>query len=256
MDKPKAQKLVRYEARTSSVMLALALLFLVVYSFQVIWRTIPETLSEWLGYANYTIWLLFLIDLVIRLWLADHRWQLIRKNPIDVISVVLPALRPLRALRVFTAGQSLLSSKSGLVQAGQAIVFTAALLVYIGALALLDVEGSHPEAVVQNFGDAIWWAMVTVTTVGYGDLYPVTPEGRFVAGALMVVGISVLGAVTATAASWFIRTGDEAAGEIEGHDQKILAANQQMLADKIDALETKVDMLLAHHEQHDTPSSE
>ena len=248
MDKPKAARLVRYEERTCPIMLALAVLFLAVYSFQIIWLSIPQTLNDWLGYANYAIWLLFLVDLVFRLALAKHRVQFLRQNPIDVASVLLPALRPLRALRVFTAGQSLLSSKSGLVQTGQAIVFSAALLVYIGALALLDAEGGHPDALVTNFGDAIWWALVTVTTVGYGDLYPVTTEGRMVAAALMLVGISVLGAVTATAASYFVQTGNEERDEVEGHDQKILAANQQKLSKKIDALEAKIDRLLDTHE--------
>jgi voltage-gated potassium channel len=244
MDKPKAARLVHYEERTSPVMLALAVLFLAVYSVQIIWQSIPPTLSDWLGYANYTIWLAFLVDLLVRVALAKHRVQFLRNNPIDVISVLLPALRPLRALRVFTAGQSLLSSKSGLVQTGQAIVFSAALLVYIGALALLDVESGHPDAMVTTFGDAIWWALVTVTTVGYGDLYPVTTEGRLVAGGLMLVGISVLGAVTATAASWFVRTSEEEREEIEGRDQKILAANQHKMSAKIDALEAKLDLLI------------
>ncbi|PKQ26501.1 MAG: hypothetical protein CVT64_05370 [Actinobacteria bacterium HGW-Actinobacteria-4] len=256
MDKPKAARLVRYEERTSSIMLALAVLFLAVYSLQVIWQSIPQTLSDWLGYANYAIWFLFLADLIARLVLAKHRVRFLRKNPVDVISVLLPALRPLRALRVFTAGQNLLSSKSGLVQTGQAIVFAAALLVYIGALAMLDVEQGAPGAIVEDFGDAIWWALVTVTTVGYGDLYPVTTEGRVIAGALMVVGISVLGAVTATAASWFIKTSEAQEDEIQGRDQKLLAANQERLAAKIDALDAKLDLLLAQRDADSTPPRE
>lgn len=186
-----------------------------------------------------------------RLAIANNRWQFVRKNPVDVASVVLPALRPLRALRVFTAGQSLLTNKSGLVQTGQAIIFTAGLLVYIGALALLDVEGNADGALVTTFGDAIWWALVTVTTVGYGDLYPVTTEGRLVAGALMVVGISVLGAVTATAATWLIQSSNRREDEIEGRDQKILAANQAKLMDRIDSLEGKLDRVLSRVDADD-----
>lgn len=248
MDKPRSQRLIDYEARTAVAMMVLATIFLVVYSLQVIWLDIPQTFSDWLGYANWSIWFLFLVDLVFRLWLADYRWRFIKEHPVDVASVLLPVLRPLRALKVFAAGQNLLSSRSGIVQTGQAIVYTAALLVYIGALAMLDVEHGQPGALVENFGDAIWWALVTVTTVGYGDLYPVTTEGRIIAGGLMVVGISVLGAVTATAASWFIRTSEFEEDEIEGRDQRILAANQERLATKIDSLETKLDKLIAQRE--------
>lgn len=254
MSESTSRRLHRYEGRTTPVMLGLAVLFLAVYSFQVIWLDIPQPLGYILGYANWIIWFLFLVDLIIRLALTSRRWEFIRTHPVDVASVVLPVLRPLRALKVFTAGQSLLSSRSGIVQTGQAIVLTAALLVYVGALAMLDVEQGAPGAIVENFGDAIWWAMVTVTTVGYGDVYPVTTEGRVIAGALMVVGISVLGAVTATAASWFVRTSEMAEDEIEGRDQKILAANQKRLEAKVDVLESKIDQLLAQRDA-DQPRS-
>jgi voltage-gated potassium channel Kch len=60
------------------------------------------------------------------------------------------------------------------------------------------------EANIGSFGDALWWASTTVTTVGYGDHYPVTTEGRFIAVALMVVGIAVVGAVTASVATWMV----------------------------------------------------
>jgi voltage-gated potassium channel len=74
----------------------------------------------------------------------------------------------------------------------------------IAALAELDAERGHAGANIHTFGQAIWWAGVTITTVGYGDYYPVTPVGQAVAFALMIVGISLLGLVTATVAAWFL----------------------------------------------------
>ncbi|MGY4540711.1 voltage-gated potassium channel Kch [Arthrobacter sp. UYNi723] len=62
---------------------------------------------------------------------------------------------------------------------------SAALLVFVGALAVLDVEQSASDAKILTFGDALRWAITTITTVGYGDTYPVTPIGRLVASALM-----------------------------------------------------------------------
>ena len=76
---------------------------------------------------------------------------------------------------------------------------SAALLVFVGALAVLDAEQSVPDAKILTFGDALWWAVTTITTVGYGDLYPVTAVGRAVAVALMLNGIAVLGAVSSGA---------------------------------------------------------
>lgn len=80
----------------------------------------------------------------------------------------------------------------------------AALAVGLGALAVLDAEREAPSANITTFGDALWWASTTVTTVGYGDRFPVTGEGRLVAVALMVLGIGLVGAVTAAVASWIL----------------------------------------------------
>lgn len=72
-------------------------------------------------------------------------------------------------------------------------------------LAILDAERNQPNANITTFGDALWWAMTTITTVGYRDRFPVTGAGRFVAAGLMVAGIALLGVVTATVAAWFVQ---------------------------------------------------
>ncbi len=77
-----------------------------------------------------------------------------------------------------------------------------------------------------GFGDALWWAVVTMTTVGYGDVYPVTATGRYVAVAVMVVGVSLLGAVTATVAAWFV---SEAQGEQRVEGEALLAELRRAL---------------------------
>jgi voltage-gated potassium channel len=77
--------------------------------------------------------------------------------------------------------------------ASYAVVF-----VYFISLATLNVERDAPGANITTFGDAIWWAIVTVATVGYGDEYPVTPAGRFYAVFLMAGGIAILGTASAT----------------------------------------------------------
>ncbi len=74
----------------------------------------------------------------------------------------------------------------------------------LGSVAMLDAEQNAPGANITSFGDALWWACSTVTTVGYGDRYPVTTEGRIIAVALMIVGISLLGAITASVATWMV----------------------------------------------------
>jgi voltage-gated potassium channel len=69
---------------------------------------------------------------------------------------------------------------------------------------MLDHERGQPGANIETFGDALWWPMTTMTTVGYGDRYPVTTTGRFIGAAVMIAGIALLGTVTATIATLLI----------------------------------------------------
>jgi len=195
----------RYERRTSGTLTWLALAFLVVYGAPIIWPDLPSIVARLCEGANVAIWFVFAIDLAVRVTLARDRWRYLARHPIDVLVVALPMLRPLRVLRVFAAGQALFTRGRGLVRTGQAIVFAAGVLVLIGALAILDAERGQAGANIETFPDALWWAMTTVTTVGYGDLYPVSGLGRGVAASLMLVGISLLGIVTATVATWFLQ---------------------------------------------------
>jgi len=125
------------------------------------------------------------------------------------------------------------------VRATQAIVAAAMLLVFISALAVLDAERRTPKANIRGFSDALWWAATTVTTVGYGDRYPVTGTGRLVAVALMLVGISLLGLVTASVAAFFVSATRKAVADededIREHLRRLegeLAAVNSAVADK------------------------
>jgi voltage-gated potassium channel len=81
-----------------------------------------------------------------------------------------------------------------------------AMAVTIGAVAEYLVESTDPEAKITNIEDAFWWAIVTVTTVGYGDVYPVTSGGRIVASMLMIVGTAILGILISTLGTGLIES--------------------------------------------------
>ncbi len=108
----------------------------------------------------------------------------------------------------------------------------------MGALAMLDAErdGRGP---IQSFGDALWWALETITTVGYGDMYPATVEGRFVAVGLMLSGIAVIGVVTATFASWLLERVEEIEEIEEG--MAASAADVQALREEVQRLRESLD---------------
>ena len=87
---------------------------------------------------------------------------------------------------------------------GVYVVSTTVLLVGIASLAVLDAEQNAPHSNIHNIGDALWWSLTTITTVGYGDYFPVTLAGRLVAVGLMASGVALLGTVTALLAQWFV----------------------------------------------------
>jgi voltage-gated potassium channel len=177
-----------------------------VYSLQVAAPGLPAGLRFVIDAISWAIWALFAVDLAIRVWLSERRLRYVLTHPVDVLVVLLPALRPLRVLRVFTAGQALVTrgGRFSVLRSTQAVATAAGILILIAALSMLDAERDAPGAHITTFADALWWAATTVTTVGYGDTFPVTGTGRLVAVALMVVGISLVGVITATIAAWFL----------------------------------------------------
>jgi voltage-gated potassium channel len=102
----------------------------------------------------------------------------------------------------------------------------------VAALAMLDAERDAPNANITSIGDALWWAVTTITTVGYGDRYPTTTEGRVIALGLMLAGIALLGVVTATFASWLI----ERVSSENAADQAATVAHIDALMAEIKAL--------------------
>lgn len=199
-------RLDHYESRTDRPLLALALAFIAVYAVQVTATDLPTTVRRLLEAVSWLIWAVFAADLIARLWLAERRWRYLLTHPVDVAVVLLPALRPLGVLRIFAAGQAIVSrsGRLSLLRSTQAIATAASLLVLIAALAALDAERNAPGTHITSLADALWWAATTVTTVGYGDTFPVTATGRLVAVALMLVGISLVSVITGTVAAWFI----------------------------------------------------
>src|SRR3954447_626389 len=84
------------------------------------------------------------------------------------------------------------------------VVGSTSLVLFVAAQSVLDAERGAKGGNISNFGEALWWAMTAVSTVGYGDRFPVTEAGRFIAGGLMLAGIALLGVVTASLESWLI----------------------------------------------------
>ncbi|WP_285319208.1 potassium channel family protein [Pseudarthrobacter sp. lyk4-40-TYG-27] len=205
----------RYRDLAEWPLMATALVFLAAYAWQVIGR-LEGSGADWLEMVMWVTWCVFVLDYAANLWLAENRRQWFIRNLHELVIVALPFFRPLRLLRLVTL-LSVLHRTVGETLRGRVATYvagSAALLVFVGALAVLDVEQWAPNAKILTFGDALWWATSTITTVGYGDMYPVTPIGRLVATALMMSGIAVLGVVTASIASWLVQRVEDTAESV------------------------------------------
>jgi voltage-gated potassium channel len=198
----------RWETATDWPLMAAAVIFLAAYAVPVLDPTLPTWLLGLCRRLTWITWGVFVVDLVVRMTLADERKRYLVRHWYDLLVVVLPLLRPLRLLRLIPL-LSVLNRRAQTGLRGRIAIYVAggaSLLAFVAALAVLDVERSSPDANITGFGDAIWWAVTTMTTVGYGDHYPVTSAGRVVAFGLMLGGIALLGTVTATLASWLVES--------------------------------------------------
>lgn len=240
MSEPMGKKYDSYAKRTDTWLAVLAMVFLVVWSGRIIFHdSLPTEIRNTALVIQGWIWVVFITDIIIRTVISERSWRYLWTHPLDVIAVVIPAARPLKILTAFTQG-SAFSSARGRVQTTQAVVVSVVLLLWIGSVAVLAAEREVTDSAINTFGDALWWAIVTVTTVGYGDLSPVSVTGRVVAVAMMLVGIALIGVVTATVAAWFVsKTTAEDDREQEQHD----ADRHDELTERIARLEAKIDAL-------------
>lgn len=236
----------------------LAVAFLVAYAWQVLDTAAGPATATALEIVLTGVWVVFGVDYLIRIGLARRKWRFIGTHLLDLAILLLPMLRQLRALRVVTV-ISILNRQLRDDFRGRVAVYvggTVALVGFSASLAVLDAERNAPDASITDFGEAVWWTITTISTVGYGDRYPVTFEGRLVAATLMVTGIALLGVVTASIASWFVENlrtasegiADEIESEIEETEADIeadIAAVQQRVSTDLAAVLTELRSISA-----------
>ena len=216
-----------------------ALVFLAAYAVPILDPGVPPGDRQMLRVVTWVAWALFVANYLVRLALADQRRRFVVRNLFDLLVIALPLLRPLRLLRLVTL-LHVLNRHAGSSLRGRVGVYVggaAALVLFVASLAVLDAERGHPGANITTFGDALWWAATTVTTVGYGDHYPVTIAGRAVAAGLMLSGIALIGVVTATFASWLI----ERVQEVEEAAQTATRRDVELLAREVAELRSTLE---------------
>lgn len=178
--------------------------------------TLPLEVSRILGLVDTLVCIVFLFDFGVRFYKADNKRNFMKWGWIDLLASI-PSLdymragRAVRLIRLLRIIKAFRSTKH-LVQhifkrrtqgALTSAAVIAVLMVIFSSIAILQVE-VDPASNIKTAEDALWWSYVTITTVGYGDKFPVTTEGRMIAALLMTVGVGLFGTFTAFLASWFV----------------------------------------------------
>ena len=206
----------RWEQRTEIPLFVGSLLFIAAYATRVLAVSIPSFWRNLCLAAMLTLWVLFAADYLVRWRLGGQRFlRFVSTHFLHTAVVVLPLLRPLRIVPLYDViqrrqGEPRLSLYARVIAYAS---LSTLLLGFSGALAVYQQERGAPGATMRTFGDAVWWAASTLSTVGYGDITPVTRLGRVIATGMMAGGLGLLGAVTGSFSSWlmqtFAREGDE-----------------------------------------------
>lgn len=234
-------RVAQWDRRVELPLAAAAVAFLLAYAWPILEPSLGERWRLLCTWVVILTWSGFIADYVIRLLLARHRWTFWWHHLPHLAMVALPVLRPLQLLRLVALLRALNRRAANALHGRIAIYVGTAtvLLVFASSLAVLDAERGKAGATINSFGDALWWSITTITTVGYGDERPVTTEGRFVAAGLMIGGVALLGTVTASIASWLVDRVRETEETAQAATQADLDALRQEIRDLRRVLEAQ-----------------
>jgi voltage-gated potassium channel len=226
------------------VVLILSIVVLAALGADTIFRP-PQEISNLLNTLDTLVCVVLLADFCIRFCQAESKLAFLKWGWIDLIASIpnipilrigrfvriLRVIRLLRAIRAtYKISHLLLKDK---VRTGFAAAFlTAFLLIMFCSIAVLIFEQQDPDANIKTAGDALWWGMSTITTVGYGDKYPVTTGGRIVAIFLMTAGVGLFGIFSGLAASFFV-----------GNKENTIVREENKILARLEQLEKKIDRL-------------
>jgi voltage-gated potassium channel len=200
-------------------------LLVLILSFYVIialfvdtFLSLPSEVNKILRYIDNLICIVFLLDFIIRFKKAENKLVFMKWGWIDLIASIptfdfmragrlLRLIRLIRLIRAYKSVKHITSHvfKNKIQGTLTSVSLIAVLVLLFSSIAILQFE-TAPESNIKTAEDAIWWSYVTITTVGYGDKFPVTTEGRIIAAILMTVGVGLFGTFTAYVSSWFVKS--------------------------------------------------
>jgi voltage-gated potassium channel len=234
----------RIEEITKYPMALLGLAWLVI-GVIVVSNDVNGMASKALVGTLFGLWVILLLEYIVRLVVSPDARGYVKRRWVEPATVVLP---PLQGWRLIGLERTSLLLHEGELRVETILkhhslfrVLLAAIgTLVLGAWMVLLFEENAKGSNIHSYPDALWWAIVTVTTVGYGDRYPVTEGGRIVAAVLMLVGIGLIGVLTATVASVFIKEHTDANKEELKKSHADLGQQLALISDRLADVERRL----------------
>lgn len=200
----RSEREIEWEHYTTVPMIFLSFLFILSFSILILddlkfFAPIERILIG----VIIVVWATFWIDYIVRFALSPNKKSFFRHNLIDLASLIIPFVRPFLLL-MYLARLRYFRGKTGASLRARVIAYLISfsiMYIYVVSVFVYQAERDAPGATITSFGDAVWWAMETISTVGYGDMIPVTVAGRIYATLLMLGGMLIVGATTGTVVS-------------------------------------------------------
>jgi len=224
------------------VLLGIAWLVLAVIALT---TDIDGSASEVLVGSLFVLWVIMLAEYVVRLVVTPDTRGYLKRRWVEPATVVLPPLQGWHIVGIekmtLLVHEAELRTESILKHHSLFRVLIAVVAtLFLGAWLVLLFEENAKGSNIHDYPDSLWWAIVTVTTVGYGDRFPVTEGGRVVAVVLMLVGIGLIGVLTATVASVFVQEHTDANKEEFKKGHADLGQRLSVISDRLADVEQRL----------------
>ncbi len=230
--------LIRYEKFSLYPLVALGVVFVVCYALPIVQPDINPLVNGLAEDTLIVVWVIFIVDYVFRLIMSRHRWEFIKSNVVDLVAIVVPAFRPLRALRIITI-VLIATRRFGQSVRNRTTLYVIVIAVFVwlmGGLAITDAERNAPGATIQNVSDGWWWSFTSLVVGGSGAHVPVTDQGKLIEAGLFLAGLALLGTISAALAAWFV--------DRDGAQMRREARAERMMSERLLDINTKLDLLL------------
>ena len=217
-------RLERIERLTELPLLILAFVMIPVLLGPLIWDLSGRDAALFRA-LDVFIWATFAADYAVKMAFAPNRWGYLKSHWLEALVVAAPFIRPLLIVRVFLFGSRALLGTRRLLNVDFLLVYALGMVIIAATVVTTAERG---QDTIDTFPDALWWSVVTVTTVGYGDMTPATPTGRAMAVFLMLTGIGLFGGLTANLASAMVRSENDVEDNVKALLSEVRALRRQV----------------------------